>query len=92
MRTSDRLAAALVEAGAPGDMVTKALNGYYDDYRSPLAMPETQLLADARLHGLTSIAEGVLRGEWDGTKEESEEWAKSPDGQAAFRELLGGAE
>lgn len=37
-----------------------------------------------------SIAEGVLNGEWDATREESEAWAKSPDGQATFRDLLPG--
>jgi hypothetical protein len=71
-------------------MVLQALDGYYDDFKSPLAMPETQLLIDAREHGLTRIVEGVMNGEWDATKEESEAWAASPDGQAAFRELLGG--
>lgn len=69
-------------------MITKALSGYYDDFKSPLAMPEMQLLADARKHGLTTIAEGVMR-EWDATPEESKEWAQSPEGQATFRELLG---
>lgn len=88
--TTERLAAALKEAGAPPDMISRALEGYYDDFKSPLAMPEMQLLADARALGLDSIAEGVMRGEWDATKEESDAWARSPDGQAAFRELLGG--
>jgi hypothetical protein len=88
--TTERLAEALKEAGAPPDMISKALEGYYDDYKSPLAMPETQLLIDAREHGLTSIAEGVMNGEWDATTEEADAWAASPDGQEVFRELFGG--
>jgi hypothetical protein len=71
-------------------MVHDALGGYYDDFKSPLPFPEMQLLADAREHALPEIVEGVLNGEWDATKEESDAWAASPDGQAAFRELLGG--
>jgi hypothetical protein len=86
--TTERLALALVRAGAPPDMIRKASEGYYDDYKSPLAMPETQLLADARRAGLASIAQGVLDGEWDATKEESDAWAASPEGKAAFAELL----
>lgn len=84
------LAAALVEAGAPGEMVAKALNNYYHDFLSPLAAPELALLEDARRLGLESIAQGVLEGRWDATKEESDEWAKSPEGQEVFGKLLGG--
>lgn len=86
--TTERLAEALKAAGAPPDMISRAREGYYDDFKSPLAMPEMQLVQDAREHGLTTIVEGVYRGEWDATKEESDEWARSPDGQATFRELM----
>lgn len=89
--TSDKLAAALITEGAPPYMITRAINGYYDDFKSPVAMPEVVLLADARKHGLKRIEEGVLNGEWDATPEESDAWAKSSDGQAVFTELLDGA-
>lgn len=88
--SSEALALALEEAGAPPYMVTLAREDHYHDFKSPLAFPESQLLADAREHGLTSIAEGVMEGRWDATKEESDAWARSPEGQATFRELLGG--
>lgn len=88
--TTERLAAALKAAGAPPHMISLARDGYYDDYKSPLAMPETQLLVDAREHGLAEIVEGVMKGEWDATKEESDAWVRSPEGQAAVRELAGG--
>lgn len=88
--TSELLARALEEAGAPADMVRRAREDYYHDFKSPLAMPEMQLLSEARSYGLNSIAEGVMEGRWDATKEESDEWAASPEGQATFRELLGG--
>ena len=88
--TSEALALALEAAGAPVEMVAKARANYYHDFMSPLAMPETQLIADAREHGLADIVEGVLEGRWDASKAESDAWAASPEGQAAFRELVGG--
>ena len=86
--TTERLAQALEQSGAPASMIEAARAGYYDDFKSPLAMPEMQLLHDARAAGLESIAQGVMRGEWDATKEESDDWARSPEGQAVFQELL----
>ena len=62
MPTTERLADALAAAGAPADMIDRARAGYYEDYKSPLAMPEFQLLIDARAAGLESISEGVMRG------------------------------
>lgn len=88
--TSRKLAAALTHRGAPVEMIQKALHGYYDDYKSPLAMPEMQLLQDARAAGMEDIAQMVIDGKFDATKEESDAWAASPDGQATFAELLGG--
>lgn len=89
--TTRKLATALMRRGAPMDMVQRALAGYYDDFKSPLAMPEMQLYHDALAAGLPDIAEMVKDGEFDATKEESAAWARSPDGQATFAELLNGA-
>ena len=73
--TTERLAAALEAAGAPPDMIAKARDGYYDDYKSPRTFPKTELRNDARRHGLTGIVEGVLSGEWDATEAEVDAWA-----------------
>ncbi len=89
MSTADRLADALKEANAPITMVVRARQAYYDDYRSPLPMPINQLVADCRAAGLNDIAERAINGEFDGTKEESDAWAASEEGQATFRELFG---
>lgn len=86
--TAERLARALTEAGAPAAMIERARAGYYDDYRSPLALPQLQLRNDALALGLHAVAEGVVNGEWDATPEESDEWARSDEGRAAFAELL----
>lgn len=87
MTTADRLAAALVEAGAPRAMVDKARRGYYDDYRSEHAFPVSQLVTDARRKGLEDIARRAADGEFDGTKEESDAWLAGPEGREALRWL-----
>lgn len=87
--TTERLAVELVKAGAPPLMIEKARAGYYDDYKSELAMPITQLVIDARAAGLPIIAERASAGEFDASNAESDAWARSPEGQALFRELLG---
>jgi hypothetical protein len=87
MSTADRLAQVLQEAGAPAAMIVRAKTGIYDDYRSPLAMPISQLVADAQAAGLSDIMARAMDGEFDGTKEESEAWAQSPEGQETFREF-----
>lgn len=88
--TAERLAVALEQADAPAAMVARAKAGYYDDYRSPLALPITQLVNDARDAGLPGIVWRAMNGDFDATKAESDAWAKSEDGQAAFRDLLKG--
>lgn len=89
--TAAFLARVLVDEGAPEWMVSLARDAHYDDFLSPIAMPELQLYHDAKANGLPQIAGWVEEGVFDSTKAESEAWAKSPDGQAAFRELIGGA-
>lgn len=90
MHTKDILAAALREAGLDR-MADQAATGYYHDFLSPLAFPEMQLEQDLRGVG-TPAAEAVrqrhLQGDFDASNEESEEWARGPDGQDAFRQLI----
>ena len=90
--TKDRLADALLEAGLP-TMADKARTGYYDDYLSPHADNMAVLLNDLMDAGTVaaiSLRMRVINGDFDGTTEESEAWAKSPEGQAAFRSLMRG--
>lgn len=89
--TTAYLARVLADHGAPRHMISLAADGHYDDYKSPLALPEMQLLADARENGLEAIAVLVVAGAFDSTKAESDAWAASPEGQAVFRELAEGA-
>jgi hypothetical protein len=41
-------------------------------------------------HTTAKLARALIDGEFDATKAESDAWARSPDGQAAFAGLLKG--
>jgi hypothetical protein len=88
--TADYLAAELEAAGASPEMVAKARAGYYHDFRSPLPMPISQLVADLVSARLPVLARRAREGDFDATKDEAEAWAASPEGQETFRDLLGG--
>lgn len=96
MMTKDRLAAALRELNLD-DMANRAASGWYDDYLSPLDAPIITLVDDLAVAAATDTAKRgaiielrrlVMDGDFDGTAEESEAWANSPEGQAALRSLL----
>lgn len=90
MHTKDKLAAELDRVGLV-KMATLARQGYYHDFLSPLDFPDMQLAADLALAGTPealAIRARHLNGEFDATTEEGDAWALSPDGQAAFAQLL----
>lgn len=97
MHTKDMLAAALTAVELT-DMAARAATGYYHDFLSPLDMPETELVNDLTVAAQTGKGIGkaailelrkrVINGDFDASKEESDEWAKSPEGQATFGKLL----
>jgi len=90
MHSKDFLADELRKANLP-EMADKAATGYYHDFLSPLDTPSMQLAADLAKAG-TPAALAVrmrhLNGEFDASNEESDEWAASPDGQAAFAAIV----
>lgn len=88
--TTEKLAKALEEAGAPEEMITRARAGYYDDYKSEVATPIAYLVQDARTAGLTKIAERAANDDFAAQDWEADEWAASPDGQATFAEFYQG--
>lgn len=88
--------------GVPPVMIDRAAVGYYHDYLSPLTFPELELVKNL-LHlametttgpkskqALLSLRQAVIDGEYDATKEESDAWAASPEGQETFRLLTQG--
>lgn len=95
MRTRDRLAGELRKvAEKSGEHAAKyeafakrAETGEFDDYADTYACPITQLYMELSAAGFTKFAARVASGEFDATKEESDEWARSPSGQEAARQL-----
>ena len=93
MHSKDRLAQELHNIGLH-EMAEKAANGWYHNFLSPLAAPDIQLnfdLLEASICGNKQANELRLRfidGEFDATKEESDEWAESPEAAETFRELM----
>lgn len=93
MHTTEKLAQELEKAGLD-EMAKKAREGLYHDFLSPLTFPEMELdkdLAEAARGGNKAAYELRRRhhnGDFDASKEESDEWARSPDGQEAMRSLI----
>lgn len=96
MRTRDKLAAELRKiaaiasqenAGKYEAFAKRAETGEFDDYADTYACPITQLYSELNAAGLTKFAGRVAAGEFDATKEEAEEWARSPSGQDAAKHL-----
>jgi hypothetical protein len=79
--TTERLAKALEEAGAPADMVEKARAGLYDDYKSDLGTPLIALVNDAARAGLQDIYRRAREGEFDAEPWEAKAWGQSPEGR-----------
>jgi hypothetical protein len=90
MHTKDILAKALREAGLE-EMAKRAEEAYYHDFLSPLDFPEMRLAADLAAIGTPAamaLRERHMNGEFDASKEESDEWAKSAEGQEVFGRLV----
>jgi hypothetical protein len=96
MRTRDKLAAELRKVAASASphnaakyeaFAKRAETGEFDDYADTYVCPITQLYAELGAAGFTKFASRVASGEFDATMEESDEWARSPSGQAAAKSL-----
>lgn len=96
MRTRDKLAAELrkIAAVASPHNATKyeafakrAETGEFDDHADTYVCPITQLHSELLAAGFRQFADRVASGEFDATKEESDEWARSPSGQDAAKHL-----
>lgn len=69
----------------------RAETGEFDDYAIPTdaahICPIMQLHSELTAAGFHKFAARVANGEFDATKEESDAWANSPDGQETFKML-----
>ena len=97
-KSSQRLADALRAAGLE-TMAKRAEQNEFHDFLSDHALPVMRLMQELHYvvristHESTriaaaNIAQRVVDGEFDAGKEESDDWAKSSEGQAAFDELV----
>lgn len=93
--TAERLAEA-IRADATETrhhrLADRAAKGEFADYADPppgadWICPITELHRLCRQFGLTALAERVAGGEFDASKEESDEWARSQSGRDAARML-----
>lgn len=87
---AERQAAAIREVATEQRhhrLADRAAAGEFTDYADTHACPITELHRLCRQFGLHQIAERVADGEFDATKDESDEWAKSSSGQEIAREL-----
>ncbi len=91
MRESDALLHAdLMDAGLP-HLAERAARGEWNDYFGEHDLPQHHLIGTLR--GEIRLAnpvrkrliENIVKGKYDGTTQESEEWARSPEGIAARR-------
>lgn len=96
MRTRDKLAAELrtvAEKAGPENaakykaFAKRAETGEFDDYADTYVCPITQLHSELIAAGFSKFAARVAGGEFDAMKEESDEWARSPSGQDAAKNL-----
>jgi hypothetical protein len=96
MRTRDKLADELRKVAAiatPDHAATyeafakRAETGEFDDYGEMYACPITQLYGELTEAGFKKFASRVANGEFDATREESDEWARSPSGQEVAKQL-----
>lgn len=96
MRTRDYLAQelrAVAERASPANaakyeaLARRAETGEFDDYADTYVCPVTQLYAELIAAGFTKFAKRVAAGEFDATKEESDEWAMSDAGQEIAKAL-----
>jgi hypothetical protein len=91
-KTSEKLAVALEAAGLKA-LAIRARTDEFHDYLSDHVFPELELvglLLRAGTPAAMGLRRRVIDGEFDASREESDEWAASPEGQAAFAELVKG--
>ena len=99
MRTRDKLAAELRKVAAKASaenaaqyeaFAKRAETGEFDDYADTYVCPIIQLYMELTKAGFTKFAQRVANGEFDATKEESDEWMASPEGQELAKRLSPG--
>jgi hypothetical protein len=87
---AERQAAAIREVATEArhhELADRAAAGEFTDYADGHTCPITELHRLCRQFGLNALADRVANGEFDATREESDEWTKSSSGQDIAKEL-----
>lgn len=87
---AERQAAAIREVATERrhhKLADRAAAGEFTDYADTHTCPMTELHRLCRQYGLHGIADRVVNGDFDATKDESDEWAKSASGQEIAKGL-----
>lgn len=71
-------------------VLADAESGYFNDYFGDCDNPQAELISAFKYAGLDALIPNVLDGKYDGTKEESDEWMRSDEGQEVYRQLIDG--
>jgi hypothetical protein len=87
--TTERLARALEASANPAlvAMAAKARQGYYDDFRSDVPDPIRRLVRDLNAAGAIELAERAMRGEFEATEREAQEWMLTAEGRVAAQQF-----
>src|SRR5262245_18281078 len=91
LSTRESLARVLEERQNPrsAGMIRLVRAGAYDDYLSDSPSPIMDLVRDLSQNGEHDLVGRAIGGEFDGTKDEADAWAHSPEGEKVFREFWG---
>lgn len=96
IRTRDRLAADLravaetqpeAKAAIYRALADRAETGEFDDYGTVHVCGPTALYQELLRHDLRKFAERIANGDYDASREESDEWANSPAGREAMKDF-----
>jgi hypothetical protein len=77
-------AVAALEEPRLKKFLKKIESGYFHDFDGVPDTPAIVLVSELFAYGLGGIADRAINGEFDASKEESDDWAKSLDGMMAF--------
>lgn len=84
-KANDRLVAALEklpESPARERLLVRARAFVYDDFKTTIAMPKAQLIADLGRCGFQELVQRTMLGEFDADAIEAREWfASLPEGE-----------
>lgn len=72
------------------EFIRAAARNKYHDFLGESAFNMNELVARARKCGFEDIAQNAMNGRYDATKEEGDDWARSPEGRSVFAELVKG--